>query len=220
MNPKIGSQRPPAPLRWGLSPASVKIGGKSTGVAWYHIIPFSLLRTVWNQLVDQQINTQLPEARVAIRQYLVLADARLQNVDALVDRIRAENTTQRRAGHNNLQPLTVVEADQLASVAAWPAWDVVEGPTPRSDDPGDQLDRFTVGLLPAEIAQMKALEHLFSAFKQFANAGPGSGASGLSTLSHELAIERSNVARELPIRLRAEMWVEDGTKWRKNRSAD
>jgi hypothetical protein len=113
-------------------------------MTWYHVIPYSLLRDVWNRLVDQHIATQLPEARVAIRKYVSLVDPRVVNLDELVDRIRAENTAQRRAEHNTLRPLDVAEANQLAAAAVWPTWDVVEGPSARSDDTRDQsLDGLT-----------------------------------------------------------------------------
>ena len=71
-------------------------------MAWHHIIPFPLLRDIWNRLVDQHIALEIPEARRAIRQFLLLADRSLPGVDALIDRMRAENPDQRRAGHSPL----------------------------------------------------------------------------------------------------------------------
>src|SRR4051812_15367999 len=110
MNPRINQRNLPSPQSWGAAQA---------GMAWHHIIPFSVLRDVWNRLVDQHVATQLPEARTAIRQFLVLVDASLPNVDSLVDRIRAANTRQDRAGHNPLRPLEVHEANRLGVAATW-----------------------------------------------------------------------------------------------------
>jgi hypothetical protein len=107
-------------------------------MSWHHVIPFAVLRGVWNRLVDQHIATQLPEARVAIRQYLQLCDSTLPKVDQMLDRMRAENKDYRRAGHHDLRPLDIVETNELATAATWPAWNAVEGPKTRSDDPEDR----------------------------------------------------------------------------------
>ena len=192
------------------------------GPAWHHIIPFSLLREVWNRLVDQQIATELGEARMAIRQYLLLADRNQPNLDALIDRTRAENTVQRRAAHHDLQPLDVVEAHRLATLAVWPAWNAVEGPTRRSDDPHDSyFDRFTSGLTPEEDARMRGIERLFSHFQLFVNVGPVPGPPSLRALAQAASLARPIVGSGLPIRYRPEMWVEDGDGlWRKRRAAE
>lgn len=221
MDPKIGNLRPPAPQRWGSASSMVRIANQSVSMTWYHVIPYSLLRDVWNRLVDQHIETQLPEARVAIRQYLSLVDPHVVNLDELVDRIRAENVTQRRAEHNPLKPLDVVEANQLAAAAVWPAWDVVEGPSARSDDTRDEsLDRFTAGLTNNELGQMRGIDRLFTAFSTFVKAGLGPGATSTKALSQAMATERPAVARDLPIRFRTEMWIKDGLAWRKRRATE
>ena len=90
-------------------------------MAWHHVIPFSVLREVWNRLVDQHIATQFPEARITIRQYLLLADRNLPNLDDMIDRMRAEDKSQRRSGHHELPPLDVAEAHRLATAAVWPS---------------------------------------------------------------------------------------------------
>src|SRR4051812_30541135 len=136
MNPRIGAKRPPAPYDWG---------GESQGMSWHHIIPYHLLRDVWNCLVYQHIETQLPEARVAIRQYLLTCDPMLLSRDNLIARMRAENTRQERAKDNYLQPLDSWEILELQTAAVWPAWNTVQGPNAdsRDDDPGEhQVDRF------------------------------------------------------------------------------
>jgi len=191
-------------------------------MAWHHIIPFSLLRQVWNRLVDQHVATELAEARVVIRQYLLLADRNQPNVDALIDRMRAVNTDQRRAGHHNLQPLTVSEAHQLATAAVWPAWNAVEGPQRRSDDPEDRyFDRFTSGLTIDEAARMTAIEVLYRQLQAFANAGPAPGRVSLRALAQAVSGARPMLRCDLPIRYRPEMWVADGAGvWRKRRDGE
>ncbi len=191
-------------------------------MAWHHIIPFSMLREVWNRLVDQHIATQFAEARVAIRQYLLLADRNLPNLDALIDRMRAENTEQRRAGHHLLPPLDVAEAHQLATAAVWPAWNAVEGPQRRSDDPQNRyFDRFTFGLTAEEGARMRVIETLFGQFQMFVGAGPAPGPGSLRTLAQAASTARPVVGCDLPIRYRPDMWVQDGPGlWRKRRDTE
>jgi len=191
-------------------------------MAWHHIIPFSVLREVWNRLVDQQIATQLPEARVAIRQYLLLADRKMLNLDDLIDRMRAENTSQRRAAHHELRPLDVEEAHRLATAAVWPAWNAVEGPQHRTDDPQDRyFDRFTSGLTLEEATRMKSVEALFGDFQRFINAGAAPGSGSLRALADAMSRVRSIVSCDLPIRHRAELWVDEGSgRWRKRRDGE
>jgi len=191
-------------------------------MAWHHIIPFALLRAVWNRLVDRHIATQNPEARVAIRQYLQLADRTLPELEALIDRMRAENTYQRRTCHHQLEPLSVFEALQLATAAVWPAWNAVEGPRQRSDDPHDHyFDRFTVGLKLEERARMRAIEELFGAFQLFIGAGPVPDANSLRSLARAASQARPSLICDLPIRYRPEMWVQDGAGlWCKRRNED
>jgi hypothetical protein len=191
-------------------------------MAWHHIIPFSLLRDVWNRLVDRHISTELADARVAIRQYLLLSDRNQPNIDALIDRIRAENTSQKRAGHFQLRPLDVAEVHQLNTVAVWPVWNAVEGPRQRSDDPQDRyFDRFTSGLTAEEAARMRAVESLFEKFQTFVNSGASPGPASLRDLSQVASAARPIVCCDLPIRYRPEMWVDcGGGVWRKRRDGE
>lgn len=213
MNPRVTVRDIAAPLAWG------RVG---PGMAWHHVIPFSVLREVWNRLVDQHIATQIPEARTAIRQYLLLADRTLPTLDDLLDRMRAENTAQRRAGHREWRPLDVAEAHRLATAAVWPAWNTVEGPRRRIDDPQDRyFDRFTSGLTPQESARMKSVEALFGAFQAFINAGPAPGSASLRALADATSAHRSIVSCDRPIRYRAELWVDEGNgRWRKRRDGE
>lgn len=191
-------------------------------MAWHHVIPFSVLREVWNRLVDQHIAMQIAEARVAIRQYLLLADRNLPNLDDLIDRMRAENTSQRRAGHHELRPLDVAEAHRLASAAVWPAWNAVEGPQRRIDDPQDRyFDRFTSGLTLQEAARMKSVEALFHDCQTFINAGPVSGPGNLRALADAASRARLILSVDSPIRYRTELWVDEGGgRWRKRRDGE
>jgi hypothetical protein len=190
-------------------------------MSWHHIIPFSVLRDVWNRLVDQQISTQVPEARVAIRQYLLLSDPNMAKADELIDRMRAENAEQ-RGGGQQLRPLDVAETNQLATAATWQAWNVVEGPTARVDDPRDHFfDRFRAGLTAAELTRMRAIERLFQGFQAFVASGPAPSATALRTLADLVSMHRAHVRWDLPIRYRPEMWVEDNTGvWRKRRDGE
>jgi hypothetical protein len=189
-------------------------------MAWHHIIPRSMLRVVWNGLVDQHIATETAEARLAIRQYLLLADRSLaKNIDALIDRIRAANTDQRRASHHPLHPLSVAESNQLKTAALWPAWNAVEGPKQRSDDPQNRyFDRFTAGLTPEEAARMRAIEVLFGHLHAFTKACPSPGPADLRSLAQAASLARRVLFCDLPIPFRPEMWVhEPGGQWRKRR---
>ena len=191
-------------------------------MVWHHIIPFWLLRDVWNSLVDRHIATELAEARVAIRQYLLLCDRNLPKVDALIERMRVENSGQKRAGHNQLLPLEVPEAHQLATTAVWPAWNSVEGPKRRSDDPRDHyFDRFTSGLTAEEAVRMRVIDTLFVHLQTFASDGTVPGPERLRALTQAASGARPALCCDLPIRFRPEMWVDDGTGlWRKRRDGE
>jgi hypothetical protein len=186
-------------------------------MTWHHIIPCAVLIAVWNRLVDAHINTAVPEARTAIGQYLRLCDGGLPNLEDLVDRIRAANETQRRTIHHQLRPLDVAEANQLQTAAMWPAWNAVQGPRNRSDDPQDRyFDRFTAGLTAEEKSRMNAIEMLFGQLQTFAaiQVDPAT----LRALANTASIARSTLGRAVPIQYRADMWVEErDRRWRKNR---
>jgi hypothetical protein len=191
-------------------------------MAWHHVIPFSVLRNVWNRLVDQHISTQIPEARTAIRQYLLLVNRNLPHAEDLIDRMRAGSRSRQRTGHHELAPLDVAEAHCLATAAAWPAWNVVEGPRRRIDDPRDRyLDRFSSGLTPEESVRMQAVETLFADLKTFIAAGPVLLPGTLRALADASARTRPLVACHSPIRYRPELWVDaGGGKWRKRRDGE
>jgi hypothetical protein len=190
-------------------------------MAWHHIVPFAILQKVWNRLVDQFIGTHLPEARTAIRQYLLLCGARETNLETLIDRMRALNTTQRRAGHHSLPLLEDGDVLKLQEYAVWPPWNAVEGPKKenRTDDPADSgLDRFTCGLTPPESARIRAIEALFRHLQPFIASGANPGPASLRALADAASSARPILQASLPIRYRRDMWVQDGPgKWRKCR---
>jgi hypothetical protein len=212
VDPKISSREIARPEAWGPT---------QPGMAWHHIIPYWLLRDVWNILVDRHIATELPDARVAIRQYLLLSDRNQPNVDSLIDRIRAENN-KKRAGHSQLRPLDVIEVHRLNTVAVWPAWNAVEGPRRRSDDPQNRyFDRFTSGLTAEEAARMKAIEGLYEKFQAFVNSGAAPGPASLRALSQVASAARPIICCDRPILYRPEMWVDGGGGvWRKRRDGE
>jgi hypothetical protein len=213
MNPRTRGREIGSPKAWGRA---------RPGMSWHHIIPYSLLREVWNRLADWHVNTEVGHPR-AIRQYLLLSvDRKVPELEALIDRMRAANTDQKRAGHNPLQPLDVAEDHQLDTVALWPPWNAVEGPQRRSDDPQDRyFDRFTSGLTADEATRMRAIESLFKAFQAFVSAGPVPGPASLRALGDAAWAARPLVRCDLPIRYRPEMWVEDPNGlWRKRRDGE
>jgi hypothetical protein len=186
-------------------------------MAWHHIIPFAALQTVWNRLVDQFIETQIPESRTAIRQYLLLSGANDPGLEQQLNRMRAG--AQRRAGHHILLPLNDGEVLKLQEFAVWPAWNAVEGPRGenRTDDPGGAaLDRFTCGLTPEQSTRMRTIEALFRQLQAFIACGENPGPAALRSLAQAASAARATLQGAKPIEYRPDMWVPDGPgKWRK-----
>lgn len=212
VSPTLGVRTTPSPLAWNpLKP----------GMAWHHIIPFAVLQAVWNRLVNQFINTQAPESRTAIRQYLLLCGAKDPGLEAQLDRMRALNQTQRRAVHRTLSPLDDGDVLKFQEYAVWPASNAVEGPKGenRTDDPGGAaLDRFTCGLTPDESMRMHAIQLLFPQLKAFIASGENPGPAALRALATAASAARPSLQRAKPIGYRQDMWVPDGPgKWRKCR---
>jgi hypothetical protein len=232
VNPRIDGRYLPSPLHWKKAADSH---------SWHHVIPDALLSKVWNRLVDRHIGTEWPEARVTIRQYLTLCDRTLQDLDDRLDSVRLANReylealNRKRAGHNPVEPLSTSEADDLARAAVWPAWNIVGGPSKRSDDPKDnkrvlperRLDRFNVGLTPAEQDRMRTVEGLFERFLVFIQSGPYPDQDALRMLASDIVIAKRLSANDLvgceqPIEFRPGMWVMDETtkEWRKRNTSE
>jgi hypothetical protein len=226
VNPQIpgGKYRPNSPWRWSEL---------ADGMARHHVIPYPILRDVFNRLVDLHIYTDRPEARVTLRQYLSLCSRRLEHLDEKLDKMRFEDADRKRAGHFRLESLDTDEVNDLRTAAVWPAWNIVEGPhgDRRSDDPKDSegdlvLDRFMVGLEPAERDRMRTVENLSPRLKTFLESTPDPDLSALHALSSDITLARrlsgnDLVGCERPIPFRPEMWVKESDGlWRKRRLDD
>jgi len=218
----------------------------NTSHTFHHVIPSALLAQVWNRLVDQHIGTDRPEPRAALRQFLNLCDRNLQNVDDKLDRMRLANReyleaiNRKRAAHSKLEPLDTPDADALTKAAIWPAWNIVEGPGNRSDDPKDKgkdegkrcdplraFDKFTVGLTPAEANRLKAAGELFERFLVFVSAGSEADPDSLQMLASDIVLIRRLSGNDLvgctePIPFREGMWLKDEKtgEWRKRLASE
>jgi hypothetical protein len=202
-------------------PAPQRLGHVVTGMARHHIIPHSLLLAVWNSLRDQFIKTDIPEARVAIYQYLILCGLEPGQSGDLLAQIRLEHPRPARPGNRQPKPLSNVDEDILSGLVMWPAWNVVVGPRNRSDEPQQsEIDLFKTGLIGEEPIRMKAAKSLHSQLTLFVKLPPSPAA--LRTLSHALVIERSRLGRcAQPIPFRPAMWVREADgKWRKANQSD
>ncbi len=191
--PTLDNERPPH--RWPTT----------AGRSYHHIIPYRLLKEVWNSVLGKTVDTQLPEARQAARQYLILCARWMPDADSRIEQIRRGT-------------LTVPQCIDLQMTAAWPAWNVVEGPGNRSDDPqstGFDLDRFTHGMTLIEFGRMKHIDLLYAQFLDYAAVG------SLSGLVSALKTARESLSADGPIPFRESMWVKDiDGRWRKRRSGD
>jgi hypothetical protein len=203
MLPIIGTTRPNAPITWSFSTA------ENFNMARHHILPYNTLRNLWNNLVRCFYDTQFAEARVAIRQFLMVCNSRLPHVDSLLDKLRRDQ-------------LSVVECNVLEETAVWAAWNVVDGPKNRSDDPHDTyLDRFTFGVTKEEFDRMDVIEGLYGAFEHF-NRLVQPTAGDLRILAETLKLARLTLALvECPIPFRPDMWEREADgRWRKRRSGE
>jgi hypothetical protein len=198
------------------------------------MIPAGMLQEVWNRLVDQHVNTALPEAGLAIRGFLLLCCSRTKSefdIDSLIDRIRAQESDQKRGGPPP-RPLDMGEFTRLQIAIVWPPWNAVEGPANRADDPSrdrpstlgrgefrdKDFDRFTIGLTPQDAARTAMIDMLFREFKCFLSTQPG--AESLGALAKAAARARSVLARDAPIPFDPKMWIKDAGGWRKRQVRD
>jgi hypothetical protein len=215
-DPRIGSAEIAAPRSWRAD---------LRGYALHHIIPKTILRDAWDRLVTVFLDSQWPEARTAVRQYLLLCGVRAPNLENLIDRIRAVQRAQRRASHHELPLLESYELEPIRTAVIWPPWDLVAGPEGkfRADDPElvnrDRFDRFTTGLTVAEAARMREIDSLFRQIQLFLTINPTTPAS-LRTFVQEVNRCRQTLGDCSPIPYRPDMWTQDPDgKWRKARAA-
>lgn len=130
---------------------------------WHHVIPYSLLRTVWNLMIRSVAASRGQEAPVALKRYLSASGSTFRNPDGWISNLRNRS-------------LSVSQMDELARCAVWQPWNIVEGPSDRTDDPCDtqqhtwQMDRFTHGLTSDELARMRVVESLYEELRQIISA--------------------------------------------------
>jgi hypothetical protein len=192
------------------------------GESYHHVIPYGRLRNAWNRLVVLYVDTDLPDARVAMRQFLYLFIKHKDEIDSLMDRMRAHNSKGRVASQHRPARLAGFELNDLAGRLFWPPWNIVVGPKVRSDNPGeDEFDRFTVGLSELERSRMKALEALFNQLDLFINSGNTSKATSLMIIATAASAIRELLDAKAPIPFRSEMWFDEGNGyWRKRLRSD
>lgn len=198
-----------APLAW------VGQGGDT----WHHVIPYRILRDIWNYLSVQFVLTDQGEFRVALRQILQMSAPKqpITELERQLDRLRLERTDRRRSGPlAALVPLERHEVTALQTLAVWPSWVAVRGPRNRSDDPGDDgPDYFWAGITEAEKVQMGAVQELFDPMAHFALLP---SPSNLSALLFKIGQVRPRLREARPIPFRPAMWVrDDDGKWTKAR---
>jgi hypothetical protein len=219
-DPRLPLQRIDHPQSWGAV---------QPNMAWHHIIPYLLLREVWNRLVDQHIKTEHPKARPAIHDYLLLLNPKLNNdVDLLLDKMRAERNKKkteavrakdkRKTIPLKLAPLTRWDRDELHEAAAWPVWNAVEGPRPdlRCDDPGgDGFEYFKGGLNQDEVRRMIAIEILFIQLRVFRDSKENQGLHALICAIRNAAPFISRCTTPIPYRQAMWVYCDDKQRWKR-----
>ncbi|MBZ5729127.1 MAG: hypothetical protein LAP87_29640 [Acidobacteriia bacterium] len=179
------SDRLPAP--WRKSEAVVNL-------SWHHVIPYAMMCDCWQALARNQ---ELGKCQVAIESYLRIV--KVENPRTVLRAMAAGS-------------LGFDAQEQLERKLAWPGWNIVEGPTRRSDDPKDNrsLDGFTSGITVSESNRQRKISDLFIAFGIFNEASAGGRVS--EDAAQAVANVINNAERTLMngdvIRYRATMWVE------------
>ncbi|MEO8592752.1 MAG: hypothetical protein ABI759_05495 [Candidatus Solibacter sp.] len=190
-------------------------------MSWHHVIPRIVLRDCFNLLLDQHMAQDWPEARKALRQFLSLVRREWPDLDQLLDSMRAD--TRPRASHTPWRPLDYVQDIMpLHAAVIWPAWNIVQGPSSRSDNPGSGIfDRFQYGLTAPQPYRMRAIEGLFPRLKDFCASGPAPNRGALAILAEAVSNARPQVYDDRPVPFLPAMWVkENGGLWHKRGAAD
>jgi hypothetical protein len=200
---KSKNERPPA--LWKSSTADINL-------SWHHVIPHAILQDCWQTLAHGK---QLDKCKVALESFM-----RLLKVDSPRQWLRAMESN----------ALSFDQQMELDTRISWPAWNIIEGPARRRDDPNDGLDEFTFGLTAPEFERQKKLKKLFLAVQGF-NDATAAGAINEETAA-AVAVAMNNVERTLVagdvIRFRIMMWKEtspppnqplamQGVRWWKKR---
>lgn len=201
---KSSNQRPPAP--WASSKLHINL-------SWHHVIPHATLQDCWQALARR---IDLDKAKVALESFM-----RLLKIETPRQWVRAME-----AGALSIEQQLVLDVK-----ISWPAWNIVEGPSFRRDDPKNDFDEFTSGLTASELERHKKLKKLFISVRIF-NDATAAGAINDETAS-AVAISMNNVERTLVagdlIRFRTIMWQEtsppasvssaiQGVRWWRKRS--
>src|SRR3954465_5869791 len=131
---RVSSQRPPAP--WRFSNGNINL-------SWHHIIPHSLMRDTWQALA---MNRTANKCSVALESYM-----RLLRVDRPREALKAMMSDQ----------LSPEQQETLDRKLTWASWNIVEGPSFRTDDPEDAFDEFTAGLTESERSRQQRIKSLF-----------------------------------------------------------
>lgn len=179
----ISSEPPQAP--WPHPKAGINL-------KWHHVIPFPTLRDCWEALAA---NLDQGRCRVAIESYLRLL--KVETSRGWVKEMAAKK-------------LSFERGQVLERRIVWPAWNSVEGPAFRTDDPGSNLDEFTAGLTAPERNRQERIKELFIEMRRF---NPASAGETMSESSVEAVVivmnqvERTLVAGDA-IHFRAAMWME------------
>ncbi|TCP34022.1 hypothetical protein EV292_10411 [Sphingomonas sp. BK235] len=183
-----GIGRADAPSSWkhtrGLEP--------DIDLTWHHVIPLRCLTTVWNGLVEG-------EHWSTAERFLHVAGA--DNASHLVEEMKAG-----RIGGE--------ERDVLHEHVTWQGWNIVEGPGGlcRSDDPGDQYERFHwTSLSGNQRATLMAVSAIYSEMgplhRQLDRAEPRKISSQQAkSLSDSLSTNRLALRKKAPIPFSEGMW--------------
>jgi hypothetical protein len=95
----------------------------SIEMGWHHMMPWNTIRDGWNNLI--------------VNEHWNVLDSWCKHL-GFTDRIG---------------PLleNAITRDDLKTSLCWSTWNIVEGPTNRTDDPGEEFDRFTAQKLPSNL---------------------------------------------------------------------
>jgi hypothetical protein len=150
----LPKKRVPAPLAWKRT----SFGRPEVPMTWHHVIPRASLRHSWNTLARHQ--TKSDKAQLALHTYM-----RLLGFDhAGAKRLLAAMA---RAG------LSLEDQERVEVAVTYPAWDVVEGPENRSENPTNHFDEYSAGLTPGELSRQEKLKQLFCGLQIFNEATMG-----------------------------------------------
>ena len=188
-------------------------------MTWHHVVPRSLLRHSWNTLARHQSKSD--QARNALHTFMRIVGFTHAEAKELLKTMTAGTVTWE-------------QRERIGVSVGYPPWDIVEGPSNRSDDPEDSFDEYVTGLTPAEASRQTRLQSLFSGLRIFNQATTRVGtldAHVFTALFTQLCtIERTLVDVKAIIPFRQSMWevtprpgnvelVPAAARWRKRRAA-